>query len=195
MPKPPLLLDVDGVLNVFPRSGLLAMLLGREPEPGAAPNLEEHRAAAEDGTVYTLRIRPEYGGWLRSLAETYELVWSTTWGPTANERISPLLGLPGDLDVVPMPGVWMPHHEPVEPSVSRKAPWIREWAELHGVERLAWLDDEIEDGDPRALTAAGTPVVAALTLPVDPFEGLARRHLEALAAWADSGFAADWEPH
>lgn len=190
---PALLLDVDGVLNVLSRSSLLAVLLDRDPGDVSSPErVSEHRVAADDGTVYTLRLRPEYGGWLRALRDTYELVWATTWGRIANERISPLLGLPDDLDVVPMPDAWGAQHE-AGPEVCRKVPWIREWADRRGVEVLAWIDDETEDGDRHALTE-GTSVRAALPLRADPFTGLDRDHLEALSAWAATGFRPDWLP-
>lgn len=192
--RPALLLDVDGVLNVFPRSELLALLLGRDPDTEPTGRVEVHQVAAEDGTVYTLRIRPEYGGWLRTLAVAYELVWATTWGATANTRISPLLGIPDDLEVVPMPDAWTTRHEVLLEGVSRKVPWIREWATARGIETLAWVDDEIDVGDGWALTAGRSPVRAALPLPADPFRGLTSRHVDVLTAWADSGFDPDLVP-
>jgi len=184
----PLLLDVDGVINVSPRPGR------RLPF-----NVDVHEdVVADDGHAYTLRIRPEVRDWLAMLAERFEIVWCTTWSAAANRRISPLVGLPGDLDVVPLGSGW-----PLPP-ISVKALSARRWAANRGATSLAWIDDEASRAAADALTATWRPygsqawqeerdiLNTAPPMPgpfkvirTDEDRGLTLRHVRDLLAWAD----------
>ncbi|MFC0672995.1 hypothetical protein [Brachybacterium hainanense] len=181
MPKPPLLLDVDGCLSVFPHE---------EVHRITSP----HEAVGPDGGTYVLNLRPELPAWLEELGEAFELVWCTTWS-TANEAVGPLLGLP-PLDQVPFPPVW----EDVPAMLCRKTEHVRRFAAERGHTVLAWVDDEVIREDARALERdwTGTAVVrrwqrafvetpplrSALAVTTMPDDGITRAHVEQLLAWA-----------
>lgn len=179
----PLLLDVDGVLNVSAAT----------PGEARQRGLVEHRAVAETGTAYRLLIDPAVGKLLLSLTDIFELVWCTTW-ENANEAISPLLGLPLDLRRVPIPGSW--GHVALHEGWSAKVPYIRRWAHEHGIARLAWVDDDTDPRDSRVLVtdfsrqhhhvlAHDPPLLDALALGVRPERGLQEQHIKQLREWAE----------
>lgn len=178
----PLLVDVDGVINVI-GAGVDGIL-----DRGLVP----HDAMAETGVTYRLLIDPKVGELLLGLTDLYELVWCTTW-KNANAVISPLLGLPTDLRRVPLPGSW----EDVTPNEgwSAKVPYIRRWAAGVGVERLAWIDDDTEPQDTRALCesfahkpsnpmVSDPPLSDVLALYIAPDRGLEWHHIQRLREWA-----------
>ena len=70
-----LLLDVDGVLNP----------LSNRPPPG-------FRTEWIDGFEVAFTVR--HARWLTELADSFELLWASTWEDSANESIGPLLRLP-----------------------------------------------------------------------------------------------------
>ena len=86
MTKPLLLLDVDGVLNPFPR---LTANGHTAPAPYEVHTLEP-RGAVEPVRVL---LNPDHGQALASLSEVFVLVWATTWEDEANRLIAPLLSL------------------------------------------------------------------------------------------------------
>lgn len=175
---PLLLIDVDGVLNV-------------EPSPARPPgDWRTHRVRGPLVAEYDLHLNPAHGQWLSSLAELFELVWCTTWGRVANERISPIVGLPDDMGSVRMPGAWsgLPREH------SPKTPWVRRHAQGRAV---AWVDDECDDRDAEALVRnvvpgdrtplAGTPACkTALVLAIDPTVGLTYDQISQLRTWGQT---------
>ncbi|TIC82194.1 hypothetical protein E8D34_17060 [Nocardioides sp. GY 10113] len=188
----PLLVDVDGVLNVLLPRGAGGQVDTRR--------LDVHEGVlGPDGRAFTLRFDPRLPTWLDRLSERFELVWSTTWS-NANEAISPLVGLPGDLDQVRLPrgDDWIG----VAPYLCRKTVFVRRWAAERGVARLAWIDDEIVDADRAALTATwprqdrapmwmegyvNTPALDdATVVTTDPLVGLTEEQVDTLMAWAES---------
>lgn len=178
----PLLLDFDGVLN---RLG--PTIEDRKTRRAVVRN---HR-----GDEVAVRWDPVVKDMLTRLAETYELVWATTWR-NGNQVLSPLFGLLDDLDAVPFPDdfAWWPT------TICRKTPWVRAWAQERGVRRLAWLDDQTSQADTRALTKVHSadlpeapewvrllvdtePLVEALVVTTMPGQGLERAHVEELLRW------------
>ncbi len=176
----PLLVDVDGVVNVLgPGSGQIRKR-----------GLVRHNATAETGVTYRLFVDPRVGRRLLGLADVFELVWCTTWS-NANEAISPLVGLPTDLRQVPTPGSW--HGVEIHTGWAPKVPYIRRWAAEHGVTRLAWVDDDASERDSTVLTTAypaghplacNPPLQDALAFHVPPRTGLLPEHFDALRVWA-----------
>ena len=175
LPRSLLLIDVDGVLNVQP--GPLR----------PAADWQIHRVRDPRGVEFPLHLNPEHGEWLTSLAAKYELTWCTPWGPVANERISPLLGLPHNMPVVPLPGT----ATDVSLSHAAELPFVRRYASRREV---VWISNDIDDRDIEALTRrlgpddksplAGTkPCNAALALNTEPGVGLTQDHIERLKAW------------
>ena len=168
-PRPALLVDVDGVLNVQPGP--------RRPQA----DWRGHRVLDAREVEYTVYVDPRFGEWLNGLADRFELAWCTTWGAAANERVAPLLGLPTDLPVVPLPGTWTD----VPVSHSAKTPYVRAWAAGRAV---AWLDGNIDERDALVLKRKDSPdgsrpCIAALPLNVDHDIGLTEGHIETLRAW------------
>ncbi|MER7705423.1 HAD domain-containing protein [Kitasatospora sp. NPDC097605] len=70
MPKPLLFLDVDGVLNPVC--------------PGPEADFDSHTLFG-----YTVLLSARHGTWLRELADSYELVWATTWGNAPSLHLVP----------------------------------------------------------------------------------------------------------
>jgi len=126
--KPLLLMDVDGPLNPFRARWF--------PDQARDHGYDLHSLTTQGNETFTVALHSGHGSELTDLARGYELVWATTWGEDANRLVSPILGLPTDLAVVPMPGR-------AKVSSARRA-WksdlIVEWC---AGRQFAWFDDEI----------------------------------------------------
>lgn len=157
MPKPLLFLDVDGVLNpVF-------------PHPDA--DFDTHTLFG-----YTVLLSARHGHWLRELSEAYDLCWATTWEDEANAHIAPRLGLP-ELPVVHFTGYVPRPDDPQVPLMDLLA--AHKWAPLVRYAEgrpFAWIDDVI----PGSLLRRSLLRRDHLLLPVDPGQGLQRRHVDRL---------------
>jgi hypothetical protein len=118
-------------------------------------------------------LRPEHG--VELLRLPVQLVWATSWGAQANERIGRHLGLPE-----------LPVATPVNqyrgrgPNQSWKTEILHEYADSRP---FAWVDDEIFHNDVHYLTSVHAADV--FLLPVDPKYGLAVRDFEVLHRWAE----------
>lgn len=158
MAAPPLLLDVDGVLNV---------LSGTRPGDG----FHEHVVQG-----VALWLTPQHGRWLNELSPTFELMWATTWEHDANTHIAPRIGLTKPLPVIEfgMRRAVSAWHWKL-PDVNR----------VIGDERpFAWLDDEFGPADhawAAERTAQGAPT---LLLACDPLVGMTRAHVDHALRWA-----------
>src|SRR2546421_13053011 len=91
--RPLLLIDIDGVLNVYGVSSC--------PDGYA-----EHLLFPEDDEP--TRLAAAHGPWLRELAVEFDLVWASGWGFEAHARLGPILGV-DESPFVPMPAI------PVDP--------------------------------------------------------------------------------
>jgi hypothetical protein len=159
--KPLLYVDIDGVLN---------LTSPRDPR----------RFVERTVGAATVLISPEHGDWLRELSDHYQLVWATAWEHHANERMSPLLGLP-DLPVVEISSYRRQDGDPRCRVIELLT--MRKWAPIlrHADGRpFAWVDDVI----PTRIRYQAWPYRGILLVPVDPRDGLTRRHVERLLAWA-----------
>lgn len=166
--KPLLFMDVDGPLSPFRAPWF--------PERAGEHGYQVHRFTVRDGEVYQVALDPRHGRVLGELAGAYELVWATTWGEEANRFIAPLLGLPTDLRVVPLPP-----HAPV--SLHRrywKADHVVRWSAGRS---FAWFDDEINRAT-RSWLARHPDVGAHLVLRVPADRGLTDADFDALAGFA-----------
>ncbi|MEV7780563.1 HAD domain-containing protein [Kitasatospora sp. NPDC088351] len=159
MPKPLLFLDVDGVLNPVC--------------PGPENDFDTHTLLG-----YSVLLSARHGEWLRELAGTYELVWATTWEEKANIHIAPAIGLPR-LPVVRFAGYVPQPGDPRVPlmdlfSAHKWAPLLRYAAGRP----FAWVDDVI----PGCLVRRALWRRDRVLLPIDPGQGLERRHVDRLLA-------------
>lgn len=163
LPRPVLLLDVDGPLNPC----------HARPEVRPA-GYRPHRAEPvwACGASVEVWLDEAHGERLRALP--FDLVWATTWQDCANRWIGPVLGLP-PLPFVALPGpaVWRPD------DTSPKTWAIVSWA---AGRPFAWVDDDIGEAD-RAYVAAQHPGPALLHR-VHPGRGLVETDFEVLATWA-----------
>lgn len=164
--RPLLLLDIDGPLNPF----RAAWFKGPVPARG----YDFHDLTPEDGVTYRVALDQEHGQQIRALAaEGFEPVWASTWLEDANRLISPRLGLPTDLPVIPL----------ARPRITRgkrcwKAPQIAEWV---GERPFAWFDDEINRATRDWLANAG--LADHLAHRVEPHIGLTDDDFERLLAF------------
>jgi hypothetical protein len=148
--RPLLLLDVDGVL---------------QPTGGSVPPGYERLESAESTVVLNQR----HGPWLVELCDLFEVVWATTWGPSANTVIGARLGLPD-----------LPHLElgDLPRAGTRKLSAVQQHV---GDRTLAWIDDELYE-DARAW-AERRPAPTLLRRTAASV-GLTINDLEALRAFA-----------
>jgi hypothetical protein len=162
-----MLLDVDGVLNPWQRSG---------------PHQQAHRLATRSGTFNVL-LDPGVGEVLLKLALDVgaELCWATMWDHEANTLLGPLLGLP-DLPVIIMDddyGDQVPGVHPKVPLVARHVrgrPFVWFDDELGKADRL-WLKEHPDVGDFRLIHVGGR-------------RGLNSKHLAQAREWFQGGSTA-----
>lgn len=151
----PILLDVDGMLNVLPDFDPTAFAMRKLrleavtwPE-GTVDHVVEDRL----GRKVTLRIRPETTNLVARLSELGPIVWCTSWGSIASDTIAPLVGLPTGLPWVALPDRI---HGDGPDTFPIKAAFVRQWAADEDITRLVWLDDDLY-GAERYLTQTVTP--------------------------------------
>lgn len=85
--KPVLLLDVDGVLNVYGRRGVKNRTGGYFPS-----------VVVVGDTDYSLTLHRDNAALLYSLKDLFDFVWCTSWNYLANDHIAPLF----DWDTFPV---------------------------------------------------------------------------------------------
>jgi hypothetical protein len=145
--KPPLFVDIDGVISLwgFAQSA---------PPPGAWTLV--------DGIAHLLSA--EAAETLRPLQSEFECVWASGWEEKANEYLPHALGL----------GPW-PHlalDGRGRAGTSVHAHWKLDAIEAHaGDGPLAWIDDAVDDG---VRTWARRRAAATLLIETDPARGLTR---------------------
>gem|GEM_PF-4311197 len=109
--RPLLLVDIDGVLNVF---GV-----------DACPNgYAEHAVFPEDDQP--MRSATIHGVWLRDPAGAFDLAWASAWGFQAQQHLGPILDLE-EFPFVPMPEIPSPPAErvPERRHVDQLLAWAR----------------------------------------------------------------------
>ncbi|MFB6885811.1 hypothetical protein ACFCY8_33825 [Streptomyces noursei] len=175
LPKPLLLLDVDGVLNP------LRVRPGQEPDgfrrhfmrPRAWIDQHPHLLES-DVPDLPVWLHPDHGEELLDLP--YDLVWATTWENDANHFIGPAIGLPS-LPVI----TWTaPHAYPADGTYFKTADIVRYAAGRP----FAWVDDQLGQAD-RDYVARHHPG-PALLYDTDDATGLDLDDFEALAQWTDT---------
>lgn len=145
-----LLLDIDGVLSPF----------GAGPPPGFT-----RQSIGEYEVIWS----KQHQQWLAQLSLIFELVWATTWEHTANESMSPVLGLP-ELPVIEFNrgsgDTW-------------KLPSVQEFV---ADQPMAWIDDDLYID---AFTWAREREAPTLLIRPGSSVGMTADHFEQLLAFAD----------
>jgi len=161
-----LLIDIDGPLNPY------AAQPERRPEGYTTHRMRP--TGWSDGRPLRVWLNPAHGAELLALAESYELVWATTWKGEANVWIGPHLGLP-ELPFID----WPTMHGAAPRGTFWKTQYILQYA---AGRPFAWIDDDITDLD-REWVAAHH-LADALLLRIDERIGLTGPDFDALAGWA-----------
>jgi hypothetical protein len=122
MPRPALLLDVDGVLNPYGTAKCPDGFTEYDLFPGEEP----------------VRLCPAHGKWISELQHVFDVAWATAWNDDANRLLAPLLGIAA-LPVVTMPPAPFQPRDKVPPIArfagQRPAVWMDD---LHPAEAWTW---------------------------------------------------------
>jgi hypothetical protein len=153
--RPLLLLDFDGPLNPHRADGI-------------PPGYQRHEIT-EGTKTWRLLLNQQHGVELNALANTFDLVWASSWEHGANRLLAPLLGLPQ------LPTITWPNRRPVRWG-SWKTPYVAEWV---GDRPFAWVDDEVGD-----VERTRFPHDHQLIHRVDARLGLSAADFAALREWA-----------
>jgi hypothetical protein len=156
VPRPLLLLDVDGVLNPY----------GYRHRP---PGFAEHHLFPEDEEP--VLVNREHGTWITALTRAYDVTWATAWNEDANRLLAPLLG------IAPLPVLAMP---PIPFQARDKVPLIADFARHRPA---VWIDDT---HTPEAWIWADHRTEPTMLIPVDPATGLTRLSVAQALTWADN---------
>ena len=189
MPRPLVLLDVDGVLNAVPLWG------GSD----AWPDWRRGSATAE-GREFPITWSPTVVDAVRSWQDRAEVRWLTTWGHSANSSLRHLLDLPelpvagtyDDVDGDPGdPDATGPTHASVAPAAPDRL--TGRWWKFDVVRRLVrsepgrpvvWLDDDLA-GQSSVREWMHVHTDCLLVAP-DPGSGLTADHLAAIGEFLDA---------
>ncbi|MBO0846077.1 MAG: hypothetical protein J2P22_11760 [Nocardioides sp.] len=164
MPRPFILLDVDGCLAPYP--------IGYVPDGFEPVFLSE--------SVPPVLLAQRHRAALGRLAERADLVWCTAWEHEANHYIGPWLGLP------PLPVIAF---DDMRYQAGDRGCWktrtVEAWlAEHNRADRpWVWLDDEITPADEERLAGHPAP---HLLVGTDPFVGLTDLDVRRVEDWIGS---------
>lgn len=123
--KPVLLLDLDGVINIFEYNKIPLECYGYH--------------TFNDGFTIIVAIPQGTTKYIQELNELYEIHWCTAWKKDANLHISPRIGLPTNLPVVP--GVSGRHYKE---NKTWKLPFIQDYISQNlKYRKVAYIDDDI----------------------------------------------------
>lgn len=177
--RPWFLLDVNGV--IYPDLSRRCRKWYCDCHPGWI-----RRKTWPDGEMIRVMVNPAHGTYLKAIAERTgaELAWATYWGHSANEWISPLLGLP-KLPVVPIPQIpdeeWFRRPRLVTAGMwkAQHIAWWHASEEGGGGRPFVWIDDERDSWKVRERLPADAD---HLVIRVEPQVGLTEFSL--MLAWA-----------
>lgn len=151
--RPVLLVDIDGVLNIY----------GVDECPEGFSEVELFPGDDEPA-----RLCQIHGEWICELSKHFDVAWASAWGFDAHRLLGPILGL-DPFPFVPMPDI------PFPPAA--KVPAIESFV---GERPAAWLDD-VMTPEARAWARGRTP--ATILVEVNHRTGLERGHVDTLLAW------------
>lgn len=161
--RPLLLIDVDGVLNIFNGSQNRKLYVEHQVGP------------------YRIKFRIGMSDWLVELVDHFIPVWCTMWDDSANLDLCPLLDWPS-LPYIPCADTrdnaveWGGNllHSKVDP-ITRHV----------GDRPFVWIDDEVGKHDFAWATARDRHVAPTQLIKTDDRVGLERHHVNRLIKWAE----------
>ncbi|GAA4284245.1 hypothetical protein GCM10022261_17760 [Brevibacterium daeguense] len=168
-----LFLDVDGVLNSFPVTGLRF--------------LRERRRRVR-AWHYELHFRPRIIRLLERLAERrqVDIVWLSTWSQRCRSELEPKFGFRNRYPIIPMPDDSY-NRFANDPHTWWKAIAVEEWLAENSDARAIWIDDDL--AAPVTRDYFSTKYAGRLLLIAPEFSrGLGEEHFEAIRAFSHPRF-------
>lgn len=176
MPKPLLLLDIDGVLNAFG-------ILGHDP----VVYDYDGKVATSNGAAFRIRVPPRTKQRVQMLAEKFEMVWATMWMEDAHPCIGfPLLGIEECWPHIHFDGVvnnWpreVPQFTPERETF--KLVYIADYV---GDRPMAWVDDDIQRDAIKWANARALSGIPTMLIRPHCHTGLTDHHVMTLLQWAE----------
>jgi len=147
MVKPLLLVDVDGVINVF---DIVAFHLENEQDDSIEFEKEF------DANGFRIRVPTGIHDRFISLQEHFECVWATTWEDDAPKLLSPTIGFGLEWPIIKFWTGRVANHR------TWKLPSIKSWCEDNADgRRVAWIDDDLhEDAERWAIERGDTILIS-----------------------------------
>jgi hypothetical protein len=178
--KPVLLLDIDGVLNLFPD--------WVNDLPISRPTLKER--ANLSGNIYGLNIPLDAADLIDQLSTEFDMRWYTMWNQHARSVFTPTAGIRQEFD-----HFTCDHMAGRDVLRSQGMQWFEEtgiWIAKTplipgylGDRPFVWIDDDTSDVD-RVWLEAQPGIGDHLLITVDPHEGMTQEHVHKALAWAQT---------
>lgn len=180
--RPVLLLDIDGVLNLFPH--FLEDRVTRQTQRQSA------LLSSTQKQPYSLDIPLDAADLVDQLADYFELHWYTMWNEHARAVFTPLAGIRQQFDHFECD--WVGGLDALNatdtPEWMRKAIWVAKTPlipEHVGDRPFVWVDDDTTPVD--SLWLEAHPEVGEfLLITVEPHSGLTQDTVNEAIAWAQS---------
>jgi hypothetical protein len=190
--RPVLLLDIDGVLNLFPKPlDLHARVKGTASANSVEREHDVHRVVLDAAQIhpYTVRIPADLPSLIAQLSEHYDIHWYTMWNASANRVFAPLAGIP---EFPHFQCDWIAGEIAFEDAESpwwmRKHIWIAKTPLIPGFvgsRPFLWIDDDSNEVDTMWLEAhPGVGNFQLITVP--PHTGLTQAVVDEAIEWARS---------
>lgn len=186
--KPILLLDIDGVCNLFPRALTTAKRAKGEPYPEIREH-DVHRVTLSDEQEhpYMLRIARDLPDLVSQLQEHFEVRWYTMWNDAADRVFAPLAGLPAlDYFECDWDAGRVAYRRTDAPAWMDKHIWIAKTPLIEGYlgdRPFVWIDDDSGPADGMYLDNHAE-VGDYLLLTVEPHLGLTQAVVDEAIDWA-----------
>lgn len=186
--KPILLLDIDGVLNLFPRALTIGQRVKGEPYPEIRDHAV-HRVTLHDEQTrpYMIRIPDDAPALIAQLVEHFDIRWYTMWNEAANRVFAPLAGIP---EFEHFECDWtsgrMVYFASGAPEWMDKFIWVAKTPLIEGYvgdRPFVWIDDDSDPVDTMYLNDHAN-VGSFHLITVEPHTGLTQAVVDEAIDWA-----------